>query len=67
MERVMASTTMPALILGGEVNKDADAALGSWKRALAIPNVRGLVIGRSLLFPPSGDVAAVVDEAVGLL
>ncbi|MBS6260552.1 MAG: deoxyribose-phosphate aldolase [Cutibacterium avidum] len=67
MERVMASTTMPALILGGEVNKDADAALGSWQRALAIPNVRGLVIGRSLLFPPSGDVAAVVDEAVGLL
>jgi hypothetical protein len=29
--------------------------------------VQGLVIGRSLLFPPNDDVAAAVDAAVGLL
>ncbi|MDN5562978.1 MAG: deoxyribose-phosphate aldolase [Luteococcus sp.] len=67
MERVMATTTLPALILGGEVKKDKDESLALWQKALAIPTVRGLVIGRSLLFPPSGNVAAAVDEAVGLL
>jgi hypothetical protein len=29
--------------------------------------VQGLVIGRSLLYPPDDDVAAAVDTAVGLL
>lgn len=67
MERVMAASTMPALILGGEVSDDADAALVGWAKALAIPAVKGLVIGRSLLYPPGGDVAAAVDNAVGLL
>ena len=67
MERVMAASTMPALILGGEVSDDADAALVGWAKALAIPAVQGLVIGRSLLYPPGGDVAAAVDNAVGLL
>ncbi len=67
MERVMAATTLPALILGGEVGTDQDAAFDNWRKALTIPNVRGLVIGRSLLYPPGGDVAAAVDTAVGLL
>jgi hypothetical protein len=63
MERVMAATTLPALILGGE----GEAAYASWSKALALPTVQGLVIGRSLLFPPGGDVAAAVDRAVSLL
>jgi hypothetical protein len=67
MERVMAASTMPALILGGEVSDDPDAALAGWAKALALPTVRGLVIGRSLLYPPDDDVAAAVDNAVGLL
>ena len=67
MERVMAATTLPALILGGEVSADADAAYARWSKALALPTVQGLVIGRSLLYPPGGDVAGAVDRAVGLL
>jgi len=67
MERVMASSTLPSLILGGEVNADADAVYGQWQKALALPTVKGLVIGRSLLYPPDGDVAKAVDTAVGLL
>ncbi|WP_199509318.1 Cgl0159 family (beta/alpha)8-fold protein [Nucisporomicrobium flavum] len=67
MERVMAATTLPALILGGEVSTDADAAYARWGKALALPTVQGLVIGRSLLYPPSGDVAGAVDRAVSLL
>jgi hypothetical protein len=67
MERVMAATTLPSLILGGEVSADPDAAYASWREALALPTVLGLVVGRSLLYPPDDDVAAAVDTAVGLL
>jgi hypothetical protein len=67
MERVMATTTLPALILGGEVAADQEAALTGWRRALDLPTVQGLVVGRSLLYPPGGDVASAVDRAVSLL
>jgi hypothetical protein len=67
MERVMAATTLPALILGGEVSEDQEAAVESWKKALALPTVVGLVIGRSLLYPPNDDVASAVDAAVEVL
>ena len=67
MERVMAATTLPALLLGGEVSNTQDAAFESWRKALKLPTVQGLVIGRSLLYPPGDDVAAAVDTAVGLL
>jgi hypothetical protein len=66
MERAMAATTLPAVILGGEVS-DPDKAFASWSKALALPTVVGLVIGRSLLFPPNDDVAGSVDAAVSLL
>lgn len=66
MERVLASSTLPAVLLGGEV-KDADAAFAAWQAALALPTVQGLVVGRSLLYPHDGDVAKAVDTAVGLL
>ena len=67
LERVMAATTMPALILGGEVGADPQAVLAGWRRALALPTVKGLVVGRALLYPPDDDVAGAVDAAVGLL
>jgi hypothetical protein len=67
MERVMAASTLPALILGGEISADPDAALAAWRKALKLPTVQGLVIGRSLLYPPDNDVAAAVDAAVELL
>src|ERR671930_1171416 len=67
MERVMAATTLPAVLLGGEVSADPEAAFARWRKALELPTVRGLVVGRSLLYPPDDDVAAAVDTAVGLL
>ncbi|WP_341358441.1 deoxyribose-phosphate aldolase [Georgenia sp. M64] len=67
MERVMAASTLPALILGGDVDPDAGAARAGWARALAIPSVTGLVIGRSLLYPPGDDVAGAVDAAVEVM
>ena len=35
--------------------------------AEAGPAVRGLVVGRALLYPPDGDVAAAVDIAAQLV
>jgi hypothetical protein len=67
MERVMSASSLPAVILGGEVSDDPHRAYGSWSQALALPTVKGLVIGRSLLYPPDGDVGSAVDTVVGLL
>ena len=67
MERVMEATTFPALILGGAGKGNLDEDLVAWGKALQAPNVRGLVIGRSLLFPADGDVATAVDKTVQLL
>jgi hypothetical protein len=66
MDRVLSSSTLPALLLGGEVT-DPDAAFASWGRALKLPTAQGLVVGRSLLYPAGGDVAGAVDKAVSLL
>ncbi|GLP68770.1 DhnA family fructose-bisphosphate aldolase class Ia [Streptomyces sp. SAI-126] len=66
MERVLASSTLPALLLGGEVT-DPQAAFASWGKALKQPTAQGLVVGRSLLYPAGGDVAGAVDKAVSLL
>lgn len=67
MEAVMESSTLPALLLGGDPPGTPDETYASWEKALRLPTVRGLVAGRSLLYPPDDDVAAAVDTAVGLL
>ena len=66
MEQVIAASTLPALLLGGEVPDDPGLAFTGWQQALRLPTVRGIVAGRSLLYPADGDVAAAVDTAVGL-
>jgi DhnA family fructose-bisphosphate aldolase class Ia len=67
MEVVMAGTTLPTLLLGGDPSGDPEHTYAQWKRALELPGVRGLVVGRALLYPPDGDVAAAVDAAVSLV
>src|SRR5215472_5106282 len=67
MEQVMAASTLPALLLGGEVADDPELTFAGWQKALRLPNVIGLVAGRSLLYPADGDVAGAVDTAVSLL
>ncbi|MBT2486569.1 MULTISPECIES: class I fructose-bisphosphate aldolase [unclassified Microbacterium] len=67
MERVMAATTMPTLLLGGDSGADPDETFAAWEDALSLPGVRGLTVGRTLLYPPDGDVASAVDAAAGLV
>ncbi|MEO7753595.1 MAG: deoxyribose-phosphate aldolase [Terracoccus sp.] len=67
IERVMDATTLPTLLLGGDPQGDPQDTYDAWGRALSLPAVRGLVVGRALLYPPDGDVTAAVDIAAGLV
>jgi hypothetical protein len=65
--RMLSTTTLPALILGGTPGPDPEESYASWSRAMEVPNVRGLVVGRSVLFPHDGDVAASVARAASIV
>ncbi len=67
MERVMDSTTLPTLLLGGDPDSAPDETYASWQAALDMPSVRGLVVGRTMLYPSDDDVAKAVDTAVSLV
>ncbi len=67
MERVMESTTLPTLLLGGDPDTDPEETYASWRAALSLPAVRGLVVGRTLLYPQDDDVEAAVDTAVSMV
>jgi DhnA family fructose-bisphosphate aldolase class Ia len=66
MDRVMEATTMPTLLLGGDPS-DPDEAFASWEKALDLPAVRGLIVGRTLLYPPDDDVRTAVATAVSMV
>ncbi len=67
MERVLAATTMPTVLLGGDPSGSEDEVFASWRAALALPGVQGLTVGRALLYPQGGDVAGTVATAASLL
>jgi DhnA family fructose-bisphosphate aldolase class Ia len=67
MERVMDATTLPTLLLGGDPEGAPDETYAAWEAALALPSVRGLVVGRTMLYPTDDDVANAVDTAVALV
>lgn len=64
---VYAATTLPCVVLGGVPDLDPEKALADWGRTLEQPVVRGLVVGRTLLYPPDGDVYAAVGAAAKML
>jgi DhnA family fructose-bisphosphate aldolase class Ia len=67
MAEVLETSTLPTVLLGGEVGDDQEGAYEKWRKALRLPTVQGLVVGRSLLYPADGGVETAVDTAVGLL
>ena len=67
MERVMDATTLPTLLLGGDPDSAPDETYAAWQAALGLPSVRGLVVGRTMLYPTDDDVAKAVDTAVSLV
>jgi len=66
MDRVMEATTLPTLLLGGDPT-DPDEAFASWEKALSLPSVRGLIVGRTLLYPADDDVSSAVATAVAMV
>lgn len=66
MERVLSATTLPTLLLGGDGGADPDDTFAAWENALALPGVRGLTVGRSLLYSEV-DVAAAIDITASLV
>lgn len=67
MASVARASSLPILLLGGDVPDEPERARRLWSQALAPSNVRGMVIGRAALYPPDGDVAVAVDSIVDLL
>lgn len=65
--RMLAATTLPVVLLGGDPGKDAAATVTRWQEAMALPQARGLVAGRALLYPEDGDVAGAVDRAAAVV
>lgn len=67
MERVMDSTTLPTLLLGGDPETSPEETYATWRHALTLPSVRGLVVGRTLLYPADDDVQTAVDTAAAMV
>lgn len=64
-DRVAAATTLPILMLGGEVRNDVAAILAEFAEGFAAgPNVRGALVGRNISFAAGEDPRAVA-AAVG--
>ncbi|MFE7209625.1 deoxyribose-phosphate aldolase [Streptomyces sp. NPDC057611] len=67
MAEVLRTSTLPAVLLGGEIGDDQEGAYERWRKALRLPTVQGMVVGRSLLYPAADSVESAVDTAVSLL
>ncbi|NAZ85492.1 Cgl0159 family (beta/alpha)8-fold protein [Kineococcus indalonis] len=67
MERVMEATTLPTVLLGGDPSTSPEETFATWRKALSLPSVRGLTVGRTLLYPPDDDVAGAVRTAASLV
>jgi DhnA family fructose-bisphosphate aldolase class Ia len=67
MDQVADAATLPIVLLGGERSDKPDEMYGRWEKALQLPGVRGLVVGRNLLYPHDDDVESAVKIALSLL
>jgi tagatose-1,6-bisphosphate aldolase len=63
MSEVAGATSLPVLMLGGEPEANSDELFNRWIAGMKEPNVRGLVAGRSLLYPLNGDSESAVKRA----
>lgn len=67
MSQVAEATTLPIVLLGGERSDRPDEMYARWEKALQLPGVRGLVVGRNLLYPQDDDVESAVKTALNLM
>jgi uncharacterized protein len=67
LDRLLRSTSLPVVLLGGDPGSDTARTYRRWEKAMAWPQVIGLVAGRAILYPPDGDVERAVDEAAAII
>ena len=67
MAEVARATSLPILMLGGDPSKGVDAIFDRWEAGMREPNVRGLLAGRTLLYPADGDVESATRRAAYLV
>jgi hypothetical protein len=67
LAKLLRATSLPCVLLGGDPGSDAKATYRRWEKAMAWPQVIGLVAGRALLYPPDGNVERAVDEAAAIV
>jgi DhnA family fructose-bisphosphate aldolase class Ia len=68
LEQVARATTLPILILGGEVTGDPLPVLQDLRMAMqAGPNIRGALIGRNVIFPGPDDPRAMAAAVAALV
>jgi DhnA family fructose-bisphosphate aldolase class Ia len=66
-EKVAAATSCPILLLGGDPGSNWEEVFANWEKALTVPNIRGLVPGRALLYGEELDVEAAVSRAAKMV
>jgi DhnA family fructose-bisphosphate aldolase class Ia len=67
MAEVAGATSMPILMLGGDPGKDTAQTFERWENAMNETNVRGLLAGRTLLYPNVGSVEEAIRQAAELV
>jgi len=67
MSEVAGATSLPILMLGGDPSHGVDGIYDLWEKGMAEPNVRGLLAGRTLLYPPGGDIEAATSRAAAIV
>ncbi len=67
MAEVVAATTLPVLMLGGDPGADSEQTFTRWETSMNEPNVRGLVAGRALLYPADGRSESAIRRAAALV
>ena len=63
MSEIAGATTLPILMLGGEPSENPDDIFALWKESMSEPNVRGVVAGRTVLYPNDADPEGAVLRA----
>lgn len=67
MSDVASATTLPILMLGGEPVGASDETFALWELGMNEPNVRGVVAGRTLLYPNDGNPEGAVARAAAVI
>jgi hypothetical protein len=67
LETVASVTSLPILLLAGDPGQDPDRVYDRWRKALQMPQVRGLIAGQALLYPPNDNLDESINVAAGLM